>query len=484
MYPDSTYIFKHALTREVVYDSILAKRKKKLHEEIGNAIEETYKDNLSAYWEVLAEHYFLSMNYLKSAEYSKFASRKAQKKGSFNDAIAQTKKRIMSLERSPQTEDVEKQIIDARANLGLHLLSINHFFETKEAIGPIIDLAIKYNNKTRLCQIYTILGTYYFFVEENFPEGFKALENALKISGEIKDYGPSLYYTYYWFGVVSSWNCEFERSATFLQRALDMVLEQNVLWVIAGSRNSLAYFCHYFPGKIDLQFLTTSEALLIAEESGDMWSKSFAYVTHGVSFFGKGLLEEAEKNLLKGLELCERISITYWITVAQFHLGELYFEIGDFSKSIEFYKKGLRVLEREHLFPSWAGVGKAGLARAKVMNREEDVDLDSLYARSRNIKGGIYKGWIRRYIGGTLLDIDDGHMPEAEAWIQKAIEADQRNRMMFHLGKDYALYAEWHKRNSNRPVARENLGRAIEIFKECGADGWVEKYEKEMSALA
>jgi hypothetical protein len=30
-------------------------------------------------------------------------------------------------------------------------------------------------------------------------------------------------------------------------------------------------------------------------------------------------------------------------------------------------------------------------------------------------------------------------MSEAERWIQKAVEADQRNRMMFHLGKDYAL---------------------------------------------
>jgi predicted ATPase len=46
IYPDTTYIFKHALTREVVYDSIISRRKKTLHEEIGNAIEELYKDNI------------------------------------------------------------------------------------------------------------------------------------------------------------------------------------------------------------------------------------------------------------------------------------------------------------------------------------------------------------------------------------------------------------------------------------------------------
>ena len=81
------------------------------------------------------------------------------------------------------------------------------------------------------------------------------------------------------------------------------------------------------------------------------------------------------------------------------------------------------------------------------------------------------------------MNLDDGHLSEAQAWIQKAIEEDQRNGTRFCLGRDYALYAEWFKRNGDRSKARENLGRAIEIMKECGADGWVEKYEKELTAL-
>jgi hypothetical protein len=34
------------------------------------------------------------------------------------------------------------------------------------------------------------------------------------------------------------------------------------------------------------------------------------------------------------------------------------------------------------------------------------------------------------------------------------------------------------KRKGDQPKAKENLRKAIEIFKECGADGWVKKYEK------
>ena len=82
------------------------------------------------------------------------------------------------------------------------------------------------------------------------------------------------------------------------------------------------------------------------------------------------------------------------------------------------------------------------------------------------------------------MKIDDRHLFEADHWIQKAIEADQRNRMMSNLGQDYALYAELFKRKGDRLKAQENLGKAIEILKECGADGWVEKYEKELAKLS
>jgi len=73
------------------------------------------------------------------------------------------------------------------------------------------------------------------------------------------------------------------------------------------------------------------------------------------------------------------------------------------------------------------------------MNKEKEVDLESLYTYSRDNKIRACEGWFQRYIGEIPLNIDDHHMSEAECWIQKAVEADQRNRMMFHLGKDYAL---------------------------------------------
>ena len=360
---------------------------------------------------------------------------------------------------------------------------MNNPIEAKNAIDPIIDLAKKHNSKRRLCQIYTILGTYYCYVEEDYPKAFKAFEEALKISEEVKDI-VSLAMASYWFGLALGCNCEFERSASCIQRTLDINLAVGNLWGIAVMKSHLGYFSYLQQGRIDLAFKTTDEGLHIAEESGDIYSKANSYVSHGVSCFGKRFLEEAEKHLLKGLEFCERINLPGTNEMALFSLGETYFEMGNFQRSKERYEKASWGLENNRIFPSLAGLAKVGLTRSKVMNKEKDVDFESLYAYSRNNKIRTNEGWIQRHIGEILLNIDDKHTSEAENWIQKAIEADQKNRTMFQLGKDYALYAGLFKRKGDKLKAQENLGKAIEILKECGADGWVEKYEKELAKLS
>jgi tetratricopeptide (TPR) repeat protein len=173
-----------------------------------------------------------------------------------------------------------------------------------------------------------------------------------------------------------------------------------------------------------------------------------------------------------------------WIFAARLHLGEVYFELGNFTKSKEHYEKGISVLENNRMLPSWAGLARVGVARSKVMNKEKDVNLELLSAHYRNNRMKVLEGWIQRYIGEIFLNVDDQHFSEAEHWIHGAIEADQRNGMMLHLGRDYALCAELFKRKGDSSKFHEHLGKAIDLFKECGADGWLQKAEEELALLS
>ncbi|MBL7177909.1 MAG: AAA family ATPase [Desulfobacteraceae bacterium] len=431
IFPQSTNVFKHALTRDVVYDSILTKTKKRLHGQIGDAIEELYKDNINEHYEVLAEHYIASENFENGAKYSKLSAKKAEKSASLNDAITYAKKRVASIEKLPQTDNVAKQLIDARTILGLYRAQLSSIAEAKKAIDPIFDLALKYDYKRRLSQLYTIVGAYNNVVEEDYLEASKHLGKALKISEEVNDI-VSLVLANYFLGQALSFNCEFEKAYSHINKALEINEAVNNLWGIATMK-SLIGTVYCWHGKIDLAYQTSSEALQIAVESGDIYSNALSYTHHGISCYGKGFFEEAIEHLLRGADFWERINTPIWDSLARHTLGDAYFDIGEYQESQNYYKEAVSILEQGGFLPSFSNLCKIGSARAKVMNNEKDINLKSVYGYHEKNRYRLFDGWMLRYIGEILLNIDDQHMSEAEEWTKKAIEADIRNDMRWHL---------------------------------------------------
>jgi tetratricopeptide (TPR) repeat protein len=431
VYPNATYIFKHALTREVVYDTILTKKRKELHAAVAEAMEQTCQANLSEHLGTLCDHFMAGENYEKGQIYAKLAARKAAKGGSIFETVDQVKKRVACLENLPMTDEGQKKTIDARTVLALYLAQLNHYHEAKEAVDPIIGLAEKSGYKSRLCQIKTILGAYYAHVEENFPAAFQAYKEALTIAEEVNDI-VSLALASYWFGGHLASNCEFQEGARYLQDALDISVAAGNLSGMASIKATFSFCCLFYPGKIDLAFQTSTESVRIAEESKDSYSKGIAYTCHGASCYGRGLFVEAEEYLLRGIGFCERVKEKMWNSFAHLFLGEIFFERGNFSKSEECYKKAIRLIKGRQL-PSFVGLAKAGLLSAKSMIDPKDIDLETLYAHSKNIKMKILQGWFFSYIGDILMNLDGGHLSGSQTWIQKAIEEDQRNGMRFLL---------------------------------------------------
>jgi tetratricopeptide (TPR) repeat protein len=482
IFPQSTYVFKHALTREVVYDSILARRKKELHGEIGKGVEELYSRNLNSHYGVLAEHFFLSENYSKAAEYSRMAGKNAEKAASFPDAIAYSQKRIVCLEKMPRAEADPKKIIDARTAYALYLAQLNHFYEAGQAILPIVDLATRHDYRRRLGQIKIILGTYHYIIEEDYPKAYQAFEDALKISGEMNDLVTSIFANF-WFGCALGFDCEFDRSELHLQRAVDINVLAKNSWGIAAMKANLALSSYFFSGRVHKGFPISHEAVLLAEECSDIYSKGMTYSIHGSLCLAKGLIDEAINFALKGAELCEKISLYSYAMMAHTMLGEAYFEKGDFDKSGDHFEKACLLMENNRQFPSWLSGSRLGLIRSKVLNGERDVEIDSLFSYSKKNRLKSAEAWIAIYLGEILMNLDDRHIFQAEDWIQKAIQKGQKNGTKYHLGKAYALYGEFSRRKGDRLKSQENLGKAIEILKECGADVWVEKYEKELALI-
>jgi predicted ATPase len=85
---DTEYIFKHALTQEVAYNSLLIERRKQLHEDAGQALETFFADQLEDHLIQLAHHYRCSDNIDKAIEYLGRAGQQALHRFAFPDASA------------------------------------------------------------------------------------------------------------------------------------------------------------------------------------------------------------------------------------------------------------------------------------------------------------------------------------------------------------------------------------------------------------
>lgn len=135
----------------------------------------------------LAEHFIDSENYEKGAAYSKLTSKRAERTGSINEAINYALKRVSCLEKLPRTDSLKNEIFHRRTILGLFMIEMNYFKKAQKITTPIVELALKGDDKKRIALILTIIGACEYAVEENFPKAFEPLEEVLRISKEIED---------------------------------------------------------------------------------------------------------------------------------------------------------------------------------------------------------------------------------------------------------------------------------------------------------
>jgi class 3 adenylate cyclase/tetratricopeptide (TPR) repeat protein len=484
IYPHSTYIFKHALTREVAYDSILTKRKKQLHTKIAGTIEDIYKEDICYHYGVLAGHCIAGEDFEKGAEYARLEAKRYQKAGSLRDAISYAEKSIACLERLPQAEHIQKKIIDTRVVLSAYYLSVNYHIDAKEAVEPIVDVAVGLNYQKRLPGIYTAIGLYNIWIEEDFSKGVPYLKEVFEISTKVGDV-LALWFGNYQLGCAMSQDYQFEESMAYLKTSLDLSVMANNLIGISHTKSAIA-MNYYLQGKTDLALQACKETLQAATASGDIQAKQPAYTNYGVSCYYKGHLDEAEKYLLEGLVYYEKASQSSWGGYASYFLGLLYNDMGNYDKAKKYCQQCVSIMEDARFSPSWLNCQKLGVENHRILNGEHDIDihkLGDLIKEHENNRLAMSKSFGSRFIGEIFLHIDDHHMSEAETWIMRSIDFDLTHAIPWNLGKDYVLYAEWFKKKGDVQGAKEQLTKAIDLFRECGADGWVERTEKILAEI-
>ncbi len=389
LFPELEYIFKHALIQEVAYESLLVKKRKEIHEKIGQAIEEIYSDRLEEFYEMLAHHYSESENRKKAVKYLKLAADKALRSHSLWETFRFYRKALNILEDSQ--DDNKREIITLTLLMASPMISLGFPEDSIEVLKKAEEIAKELHDEKSLSILYSIIGLYYSvkgdpykgmkFTENSFekafslrdpdiaaPTGFdlcsnnvrigdfrKVVEIAPRMIKMLKDMGKeketfgrgyNIYSTFFAFhGYSLAFMGKFGAGRAQFDRGVNFALSVNNLYSL-GLIECLYGYLYVIEGD-------GGKAIEHFEKSIRYLDKAQIVILLGLAWAGLGMghyyikrLSDAVKYIKKGLNIQNQAKIPYHLSTYYWFLSLVYYDIGNFEKAEESIDRALE-LSRE-----------------------------------------------------------------------------------------------------------------------------------------
>jgi tetratricopeptide (TPR) repeat protein len=215
---DTEYIFKHALTQEVAYNSVLMERRKALHERTGQAIETLYADHIDDHLDGLAHHYSRSASAGRAVSYLHLAARQCVMRTAELQALTYLDRGLELLGSLPEGPE------RARQELALQIARAESLIETRGWAAPEVgragtrarELCARFGDNAQLFYILACLRLFHRYrlelqtsrqLEEQLVSIAEELDDPAKLARAHGALGTSLL----WMGELAAAKEHFER---------------------------------------------------------------------------------------------------------------------------------------------------------------------------------------------------------------------------------------------------------------------------------
>ena len=219
-FPEVEYTFKHALTQEVAYNSLLLERRKILHERTAQAIEALFHSRLEDHYSELAQHYSRSGNTQKAVEYLHLAGQQAVQRSANAEAINHLTAALELLKTLPDAPERAQQELTLQITLGVPLVATKGFGaqEVGQVYARARELCQQVGDTPQLSRVLFGLGLFYG-VRGELQTSRELAEQHLRLAQSVHD--PALLLTAHRvLGVNSYYVGEFAPAREHLEQAI------------------------------------------------------------------------------------------------------------------------------------------------------------------------------------------------------------------------------------------------------------------------
>jgi hypothetical protein len=336
LYPELEYIFKHALTQEVAYESLLKQRRKELHGRIAQAIEEIYVHQLEVHYELLAYHYERSGNQKRAIDYLILAGEKSNQHSAAQTACDFFEKALKLVETSKIALDAETQI---RIHTGLSIayIHIGAIGNGVEACGKAVDLSRQHGFKD-----YEKENLFsYCFMMHSWPvkaEAESILKEGIARAQELGDKALES-------SILSSMGIRMILEGR-PRKAKQIHLEAEKMAADAGDPQVSAYAratratAERWFGQPQKAIELTEGIAEIAREMFNMTGMSYVTFIRGIALAEIGRIEEGIALLNDGIDVCEKFGVSIRLACLYNCLGYCYGEIHNIGRAAALNQRG------------------------------------------------------------------------------------------------------------------------------------------------
>jgi tetratricopeptide (TPR) repeat protein len=202
------YIFKHALTQEVSYNSILVERRKHIHERVAQAVESLFAASLADHYTELAHHYGRSGNASKAVNYLHLAGQQAMNRSAYVEASGQLTSALELLRIQPDDLERDRTEVAMRFSLAVCVnLSVPGAIMKTAAVENLErarDLCEKIGDDTSRLGILAALANLYSGRLEGQKETRAFCHELLSIATRLHD-SERIGHAWFWSGFSSLW---------------------------------------------------------------------------------------------------------------------------------------------------------------------------------------------------------------------------------------------------------------------------------------
>jgi tetratricopeptide (TPR) repeat protein len=312
LFPEREYTFRHALTHEVAYGSLLLERRRVLHAQIVESLEALGGDQAAEQVERLAHHAWQGEVWEKAMRYLRQAGAKAIAGSANREAVAHFERVLVALRHLPESRILIEHAIDVRCELRTALLPLNEQGRIFDILREAEALAQALNDPHRLGRV-SVLITHYFRQESDLAHALATGRRVLDLATTSQDVTLQVM-AYFVLGEVYYDLGDYRQALAMLRRhvaALDQAGPQERFGEPAlgpglqavASRRWLIYALAdvgAFAEGIDL----AEDTLRLAEADGHPYTLVLAYTGAAYLYLGKGEVHTSIPLLDRSLELC------------------------------------------------------------------------------------------------------------------------------------------------------------------------------------